>query len=223
MHFSGTAGRLYMRKWDKYVNGYPSGPWNNIGALKNYLTATDGNHRFNDPANFTQIGSCVSWALNGSQSVLNATTLGDTDEVYEAGLKSATGTARILYYSSINSLGNGSERAADIENPINKLASRFFKISRWAQENGGPGATGAQRSYDDGMGSKADPFLFRFLIQDDPNNTYFIENPPPNSQNSINIDFWAHITAFNLTMATGEIFAADLSFQCIGCPTVSDL
>ena len=222
MHFSGTAGRLYMRNWAPYVDGYPAGPWKSVTEYKKYITAGSDN-KFNDPAQFVQIGSVVNWQLAGSQSVLSCTTLGDTDEVYEAGLKSATGSCRILYYSSINSLGNGTSRAADVENPINKLAARFFKISRWAQLNGGPGASGPQRTYDDGVGSKADPFLFRFLIQDDPNNTFFLTTPPENSSNNINIDFWAHITSFNLSVGAGEIFAADLSFQCIGCPTVSDL
>ena len=222
MHFSGTAGRLYMRNWASYVDGYPAGPWKNITKYKQYVTAGE-NNKFNDPAQFVQIGSVVNWQLAGSQSVLSCTTLGDTDEVYEAGLKSATGSCRILYYSSLNSLGNGTSRAADVENPINKLAARFFKISRWAQLNGGPGAFGPQRTYDDGVGSKADPFLFRFLIQDDPNNTFFLTQPPENSSNNINIDFWAHITSFTLSVGAGEIFAADLSFQCIGCPTVSDL
>lgn len=222
MHFSGTAGRLYMRNWANYVDGYPAGPWKNIQSYKQYVTAGSDN-KFNDPKQFVQIGSVVNWSLNGSQSVLDATTLGDTDSVFVAGLKSATGSCRILYYSSLNSLGNGTSRAADAENPINKLAARFFKISRWAQLNGGPGANGPQRTYDDGAGSKADPFLFRFLIQDDPNNTFFLSEPPDNAGNNINIDFWAHITSFNLSVGAGEIFAADLSFQCIGCPTVSDL
>ena len=223
MHFSGTAGRLYMRDWAQYVDGYPGGSWKSVQSYKNYITANDNNNKFNDPSKFVQIGSVVNWQLAGSQSVLDATTLGDTDQVFEAGLKSATGSCRILYYSSINSLGNAGARAADVENPINKLAARFFKISRWAQENGGAPANGPQRTYDDGRGSKADPFLFRFLIQDDPNNTYFLTTPPANSSNNINIDFWAHITSFNLSVGAGEIFAADLSFQCIGCPTVSDL
>jgi len=205
-----------MRKWSGLVTNYPAGDWTSVNAYKDYVTATSAGRKFNDPNNFTQVANVQSWSLNGQQETLDCSTLGDTDRVYESGMKSATGQARILYYSTLNSLGNGTERAADQENAINKLAARFFKISRYAHANGGPGATGNKRSYDDGVGSKADPFLFRFLIQDDPNNTVYVENPPPNSQNAINIDFWAHITAFNLSVSVGEVLAADISFQCIG-------
>ena len=101
-------------------------------------------------------------------------------------------------------------------------------MSRWATNNGGPGAVGDQRTHDDGRGAEADPFLFRFMIEDDPNNTVFGQDqilPDGTIQgaNNINIDYWAHITSFNLAVGVGEIFAADISFQCIGCPTVSDL
>ena len=97
-------------------------------------------------------------------------------------------------------------------------------MSRYAVENGGPGATGVDRSYDDGVGSMADPFLFRFMVVDSPNGSIFTEQPLlPADTNNINIDVWAHITSFNLTMAVGEVFSADISFQTIGCPTVVDL
>ena len=139
-------------------------------------------------------------------------------------LRAQTGTARILYYASINKLGNAGDRATDKQNAINKLAARFFKMSRYAVENGGAGVTGYQRTYDDGVGSMADPFLFRFTVVDSPNGSLFTETPTlPADSNNINIDVWAHITGFNLNMAVGEVFSADLSFQAIGCPTVVDL
>ena len=96
-------------------------------------------------------------------------------------------------------------------------------MSRYAVENGGPGATGKQRTFDDGMGSPADPFLFRFAVVDNPNGSLFTEKPPNGGVNNINIDVWAHITGFNLSLAVGEVFAADLSFQAVGCPTAVDL
>ena len=223
MHFSGTSGRLYIRKFQKYVADYPRGDWSSVDSYKRYVTSSPTEDRFNDPENFMQVANVTNWSLNGQQDVIDCSTLGDTDRVFEAGMKSATGQCRILYYSSLNALGDAADRGRDPENSINKLAARFFKISKFARENGGPGVVSEKRSYDDGVGSKADPFLFRFLIEDDPNNSVFVETPPENSSNNINIDFWAHITAFNMSVAVGEVLAADLSFQCIGCPIISDL
>ena len=224
MFFSGTQGQLYVRSWKGKVNNYPSGDWSNASSYRNYVTALNDQNKFNDPANFIRIGAVQNWSLSGSQSVIDATTLGDTDAVYTTGIKSATGQCRLLYYSNITSLGNASDRAKDPQNAINKLAARFFKISRFAVENGGSGAVGEDRVFDDGAGSPADPFLFRFVVVDNPNGSIFTEQPLPRADtNNINIDVWAHITSFNLTLAVGEVFAADISFQAIGCPTVVDL
>lgn len=224
MFFSGTQGQLYVRSWKGKVTNYPAGDWSNAGLYRNYVTATNEDNKFNDPANFIAIGAVQNWSLSGSQSVIDATTLGDTDAVYTQGIKSATGQCRLLYYSNLNKLGNASDRASDPQNAINKLAARFFKMSRYAVENGGPGAVGADRVFDDGAGSPADPFLFRFTVVDNPNGSLFTEQPlNPANTNNINIDVWAHITSFNLSIAVGEVFAADLSFQAIGCPTVVDL
>ena len=237
MHFSGTQGRLYIRKYRPFLTPragggavLPNDDWASKEAKRKYLTALDESApsgledlRFNNPKNFYQIANVVNWSLNGSQEVLDATSMGDTDRVYVPGPKSATGQARILYYSNINTLGDAAKRGRDDENSINKLAARFFKVSRNAYINS-PGVQNEQRTHDDGRGSEADPFLFRFLIEDDPNNTIFqADNPSLSQANNINIDYWAHITSFNLTVGVGEVFAADISFQCIGAPTVSDL
>ena len=62
------------------------------------------------------------------------------------------------------------------------------------------------------------------MVVDSPNGSIFMEQPLlPADTNNINIDVWAHITSFNLTMAVGEVFSADMSFQTIGSPTVVDL
>jgi len=229
MHFSGTAGRLYMRDYRPYLKdtNRPNSDWASVGSKRNYLTALDDATKFNNPATFVQIANVQNWSLNGSQEVLDATTMGDTDRVYVPGPKSATGQCRILYYSSIEALGNGDRRSADERNSINKLAPRFFKISRAAYGSNGlpnPGFTDPNGYYnhEDGRGSEADPFLFRFVIADEPNNSVFDGGITDANTNSVNIDYWAHITSFNLAVGVGEIYAADISFQCIGTPTVVD-
>jgi hypothetical protein len=235
MHFSGTQGRLYIRKYRPFIEtkegdsiAYPGNDWKSAESKKQYLTALDetpppgmDNLKFSNYKNFDQIANVVNWSINGSQEVLDATTMADTDRVYVAGPKSATGSARILYYSNISALGSGVERAKDEQNSINKLAARFFKISRNAYKSGVT-VQNEYRTHDDGQGSEADPFLFRFQIEDDVNNSIF---SPTQTRiaNAINIDYWAHITSFNLAVGVGEIFAADISFQCIGSPTVVDL
>ena len=224
MFFSGTQGQLYVRSWKGRVASYPSGDWTSKESYRRYISAITDGDKFNDPDNFIRVGSVQSWSLNGTQSVIDCTTLGDSDSVFTQGVKGATGNARVLYYASVNKLGNAGDRATDKQNAINKLAARFFKTSRYVVENGGPGVTGFQRTYDDGVGSMADPMLFRFMVVDSPNGSLFTETPTlPADSNNINIDVWAHITGFNLNMAVGEVFSADLSFTAIGCPTVVDL
>jgi len=232
MHFSGTSGRLYIRKYRPFLSNSarPNSDWASVAKKREYLTALNDDLKFNDPTNFVQIANVQNWSLNGSQEVLDATTMGDTDRVYCPGPKSATGQCRILYYSNITALGSGDARNNDERNSINKLAPRFFKIARQAYVNGlpTPGTVGPDRTHDDGRGAEADPFLFRFAIADEPNNSIFNGETPvasdgtPLPSNYINIDYWAHITSFNLAVGVGEIYSADISFQCIGAPTVVD-
>ena len=81
MHFSGTQGRLYIRKYRPFLKPrpgvskqLPNDDWASVEAKRKYLTALDESApagledlRFNNPKNFYQIANVVNWSLNGSQ------------------------------------------------------------------------------------------------------------------------------------------------------------
>ena len=102
----------------------PNADWKSNSAKRKYLTALDdpagsglNDLKFNNPENFEAVANVTNWTLTGTQEVLDATTMGDTDRVYVSGPKSATGQARILYYSNITSLGDAVERARTPRTP----------------------------------------------------------------------------------------------------------
>ena len=105
MFFSGTQGQLFVRSWKGLVSDYPKGDWKDLPSYRQYVTAEFDSTKFNAIDNFIQIGSVQSWSLQGTQSVIDCTTLGDSDSVFTQGVKGATGQARILYYAKINKLG----------------------------------------------------------------------------------------------------------------------
>ena len=112
----------------------PNDDWASKEAKRKYLTALDESApsgledlRFNNPKNFYQIANVVNWSLNGSQEVLDATSMGDTDRVYVPGPKSATGQARILYYSNINTLGGAADAWSRRRELHQQAGSPFFQ------------------------------------------------------------------------------------------------
>ena len=76
MHFSGTQGRLYIRKYRPFLTPragggavLPNDDWASKEAKRKYLTALDESApsgledlRFNNPKNFYQIANVVSWS-----------------------------------------------------------------------------------------------------------------------------------------------------------------
>tara|TARA_R100000781_G_scaffold12170_2_gene10874 strand:+ start:2547 stop:3044 length:498 start_codon:yes stop_codon:yes gene_type:complete len=73
------------------------------------LSKTDGT---GSPA-FSQkeIGQVQSWSFSQSMSVLEATSMGDTDRILKAGIRSYSGSCRLFYYTSS---GTGAPNVAEL-------------------------------------------------------------------------------------------------------------
>ena len=50
-----------------------------------------------------------SWTFNSTTEIFDTSSLGDTDRTHRVGLRSATGSADILYYTTQDNLGNITE------------------------------------------------------------------------------------------------------------------
>ena len=80
--FSGTDGSLYIDTQDASPG--------NTGVLPNE----------------TPIAKTKSWSFSSTTEILDVTSMGDTDRTHRVGLRSATGTADIHYYTTDNNIGN---------------------------------------------------------------------------------------------------------------------
>ena len=54
----------------------------------------------------TPIAKTKSWSFSTTTEILDTSSLGDTDRTHRVGLRSATGTADIFYYTTDDNIGN---------------------------------------------------------------------------------------------------------------------
>lgn len=74
-----------------------------MGIVSGYYTGKDGRLSTGpDQAGLAETAKVTSWSLDGAVDVLETTHLGAYERSYVPGLKSATGSASVLYYEPEN-------------------------------------------------------------------------------------------------------------------------
>ena len=84
-----------------------------------FFSGTDGELQIADQTATTTTGGELtgqrtiaktrSWTFNSTTEILDTASLGDTDRTHRVGLRSATGSADILYYTTSDNTGNITE------------------------------------------------------------------------------------------------------------------
>ena len=136
------------------------------------------------------IASVQNWTVTTTVSLLNTRTLGESDDTFEPNGRSTSGSCRVLYYDD----GSGNINSNNASTFINKVIKA---------RDGSPGR-GAS------LYQGNDPNEYRSSLRlkvDD------------GSADGRYIEMRILITNVTLTMAVGEIFAADITFQASGAPT----
>ena len=136
------------------------------------------------------IASVQNWTVTTTVSLLNTRTLGESDDTFEPNGRSTSGSCRVLYYDD----GSGNINSNNASTFINKVIKA---------RDGSPGL-GAS------LYQGNDPNEYRSSLRlkvDD------------GSADGRYIEMRILITNVTLTMAVGEIFAADITFQASGAPT----
>lgn len=143
-----------------------------------------------------EIAAVQSWSVNASVSLLSVKSLAETDDRFIASGRTISGSCRVLYYQE--TFGQkGTNNASAILN-------RVFKV-RSADSGFYQGAT-----LDQGDSADEKRLTLRLKIDDSSTNGKYIE-------------LRVIITSISMTMAVGEILAADITFQAHGAPTALDI
>ena len=153
-----------------------------------YFSGKDGAVYMKVDTAWKKVAKAVNIQLTSSQSSLDTTTLEDTDRTVVAGVRSMTGSCRILYYQETK--GN---------NTTNRASQLINKLIKPSTKNTEPGIA-------------ADPeeVLLRFAVNDGSN----AAGDTPGRFTEIN----TVLTSASISMGVGEIFAADINFDVIGAP-----
>ena len=136
------------------------------------------------------IASVQNWTVTTTVSLLNTRTLSESDETFEPDCRSTSGNCRVLYYDD----GSGNINSNNASTFINKVIKA---------RDGSPGL-GASLY----QGNDPDEYRSSLRLKVD-----------DGSADGRYIEMRILITNVTLTMAVGEIFAADIAFQASGAPT----
>ena len=148
-----------------------------------------------------EIAAVQSWSVNASVSLLSVKSLAETDDRFIASGRTITGSCRILYYQATRGSTEGSNAST--------VLNRIFK----ARDTSGfyQGATLNQ-------GSETDEERLTLRLKIDDGSLDADDNPKGRF-----IEMRVFITNASMTMAVGEILAADISFQAHGAPKEVDI
>lgn len=137
-----------------------------------------------------------NWSINTSVQLLETTTLGDWDRTTEYGVRSHTGSMRVLYYTEdINAQSS----------PSNNAASWFIGALTMASTQGGAGSLGQYRDEGEYKASNS-PVNVRLRL--------FLRESSTALRDYI--DFEARLTSVSYGSAVNEITAVDVNFEASG-------
>lgn len=141
-----------------------------------------------------EIAAVQNWSISTSVSLLSVKTLAETDDRFIASGRSTTGSCRVLYYQQTPGQKGSNNASTFLNKVIKQRDGSFYQ-----------GAT-----LDQGNEPNEKRSLLRLKLDDGSTNGRYIE-------------LRIIITNVSMTMAVGEILAADISFQAHGAPILVDI
>lgn len=137
----------------------------------------------------------TEWTMNSSAQLLDTTTLGDWDKRSEYGLRTHTGSLKLLYYTD----------DASQSSPLNNAASWFIGALTMASTQGGAGALGQYPNQGDFKNSNSSvPVRLRL----------FLRSISTTTRDFVDLD--ARLTSVSYGSVVNEITSVDVNFEASG-------
>lgn len=140
----------------------------------------------NVPSSGDEMAKVTNFSFNQSNAVIETTALGDTDRTLVPGVRSLTGSCRLFYY--------GYTESGNDKNDCARLLSRIQQNSQYQSIFEQP---------DIGQSNKSKTVVFRLQVEAESGTPKFLDIP-------------AVITGVTMTVATGEVMVADVTFEANG-------
>ena len=140
------------------------------------------------PATGDELAKVTNFTFNQSNAVIETTALGDTDRTIIPGVRSLTGSCRLFYY--------GYNEGSNQKNDCARLLSRIQQNSKYEKFEDKP---------DMGQTNKTKEVVFRLQAM-----------AGNGSSKAKYLDILAVITSVNMSVGTGEVMVADVTFEANG-------
>ena len=140
------------------------------------------------PAAGDELAKVTNFTFNQSNAVIETTALGDTDRTVIPGVRSLTGSCRLFYY--------GYNEGSNQKNDCARLLSRIQQNSKYEKFEDKP---------DMGQTNKSKEVVFRLQAM-----------AGNGSSKAKYLDILAVITSVNMSVGTGEVMVADVTFEANG-------
>jgi hypothetical protein len=138
------------------------------------------------PADGDEMAKVTNFTFNQTNAVIETTALGDTDRTIVQGVRSLTGSCRLFYY--------GYNEGGSQKNDCARLLSRIQQNSTYSKMEDKP---------DMGQSNKSKEVIFRLQVAANASKPKYLDIP-------------AIITSVNMSVGTGEVMVADVTFEANG-------
>ena len=138
------------------------------------------------PASGDAMAKVTNFSFNQTNAVIETTALGDTDRTVIPGVRSLSGSCKLFYY--------GYTEGGNDKNDCARLLSRVQQNSKYDKITNNP---------DMGSSNKSKSVVFRLQVTADGSTQKYLDIP-------------AVITGVTMTVSTGEVMQADVTFEANG-------
>lgn len=170
---------------------------------KSYYSGLDGELQMKFAGGWQTMAKVKNWSFSSTMTVLETTSLGDTDRTLVDGVRSLSGSCSLYYYSDDSSLDN----VAGADDFLRKMLKPYKPL---VSTEDPPSGT------DLGVTKRSSKVTLKFLVKQDRSGFAGPGEGVPGGDKYLWIQAW--ITNITMSMAVGEVLSADITFEADGAP-----
>ena len=161
-----------------------------------------------------KVAAVKNWAFTQNQTVLDTTTLGDTDRTLIDGVRSLSGSCSLFYYNF--------DRSPEEDTGAGRILQKILKPFSITGKTGPKGQVWTGDDYRGGSigdtGNRSTRMAFRLSTEKDPSKVNTIGDSV--TERFLWLNAW--ITSFQMTASVGEVLSCEVTFEADGTALVNE-
>ena len=160
-----------------------------------------------EESEWMRVAAVKNWAFTQNQTVLETTTLGDTDRTLVDGVRSLSGSCSLFYYNF--------DRSPEEDTGAGRILQKILKPFRITGKTGPKGQQWTGNDYRGGSigdtGKRSTRMAFRLSVDKNMSN---VDTIGDSTEHFLWLNAW--ITSFQMTASVGEVLSCEVTFEADG-------